>query len=332
MNKFLESLIEGQSLSETQSYEMMTLILKDNFSEPQLSAMLALLARKGIEAAELNGFFQAVFETRTNVQNNRIEKFLDICGTGGDGKNTFNISTTAAFIIAGAGYPVIKWGNASATSSCGSSDVLVNLGIKLPKTQDEISHSIEKTGIVFLHAPYFYPLLKKVGHTRKALGIKTVFNILGPLLHPVQDSGSHRLIGVSDLRTMRLYSTFIKKLSSNIDLIYSTDGYDEISLTAEFFVESKASLKTFTPEKLGLNRVKNEDIFGGIAAEDNANILISILEGNATRAQNEVVLTNAAFALRVLKPNTNFSDLYSEVKDSLFSKKALKCLKIIREL
>ena len=271
----------------------------------------------------LAGFREALKELAIRVDLSEFNT-IDIVGTGGDGKDTFNISTLTSFIVAGTGQKVAKHGNYSVSSKSGSSDMLESFGYEFTNDEATLKSHLEKANICFLHAPKFHPAMKAVGPTRKALALKTFFNMLGPLVNP--SSPQNSMLGTFNLEVARLYNYILQEEDSNYGIIHALDGYDEISLTSGFKLFTKHGEQLINPEDLGQQRILQSDIYGGDSVEAAAKIFKTILDGNGTEAQNNVVLTNAAFALKIVDASKSFEDAYEEAKDSLFGGKAKQCL------
>lgn len=327
MRKFLSLLVAGESLDYEQALEAITLIGTGEANPSQTSAFLMGIQQKQITADELAGFRQGMLNLTLNLGFEDIDA-MDVCGTGGDGKDTFNISTTSAFVAAGAGVKIAKHGNHGVSSAVGSSTVLEFLGVKFTNDKDYLRKKIETAGICYLHAPLFHPAMKAVAPIRKELGIKTFFNILGPLMNPAKVT--KQLTGVSDLKTFELYKTLFAKTDGNYAVVHALDGYDEISLTGDFRISFKNSDVIFSPEKVGLLHVNAVDLGGGDTLEDSANILIKILEGKGTPAQENAVMANAGLAISISK-NVSFTDGIEIARESLKSGNALKSLKKLVE-
>jgi anthranilate phosphoribosyltransferase len=277
---------------------------------------------------ELWGFREALKELAITVDLSEFNA-IDIVGTGGDGKDTFNISTLTSFIVAGTGQKVTKHGNYSVSSQSGSSDMLESFGYEFTNDESVLKAQLEKANICFLHAPKFHPAMKAVGPTRRALALKTFFNMLGPLVNP--SSPKNHMLGTFNLEVARLYNYILQEEGDNYAIIHALDGYDEISLTGAFKVYTKLGEKLVTPSDLGMNPVDPSAIFGGNNVPEAAQIFKSILSGEGTDAQNNVVLTNAAFALQIVDSKLPFSDAFETAKDSLFGGKAKQCLEKLVE-
>jgi anthranilate phosphoribosyltransferase len=278
---------------------------------------------RSITIPELEGFRDALLELCQKVDLNG-HPVIDIVGTGGDGKNTFNISTLACFIVAGTGQKVAKHGNYGATSISGASNVMEKMGYRFKTDNDALNREVEEANICFLHAPIFHPALKTVGPIRKNLGIRTFFNMLGPMVNPA--APAFQLIGVYSLEMARIYNYLLQQTGSSFTIIHGLDGYDEISLTNDTKVITAAGEKIMTPEQLGKRMVNAVDIQGGNTVDEAATLFLSILRGKGTWPQNAVVLANAAMALNCTGNYKTYDDAYHAAVESLESGKANKCL------
>ncbi|WP_372745620.1 anthranilate phosphoribosyltransferase [Lutibacter sp.] len=323
MKVILNKLFEQQRLTKKEAKSILIEIASEKFNEAQLASFLTVFMMRPISVNELTGFREALLELAVKIDLSEFNT-IDLCGTGGDGKDTFNISTLTSFVVAGTGNKVSKHGNYSASSVSGSSNMLEYLGYKFTNNQDILKSQIDKANICFLHAPMFHPAMKAVGPVRKKLGMKTFFNMLGPLVNP--SNPQNQLVGVFNLEVARVYNYLLQEAKQNYGIIHSIDGYDEISLTSGFKLFSKNNEEQITPEDLGLKRLNQSEIFGGTTVDSSAKIFISIIEGKGTEAQNNVVLANAAFALKTLDSNKSFEDAFEEAKSSLFGLKAKDCL------
>lgn len=327
MKYYLNQLITGQSLTQTEAQEALLQIAGGHVNHAQIAAFLMGIQQKGITAEELLGFREAMLSVANTIDLSDFDA-IDVCGTGGDGKDTFNISTTAAFVVAGAGQKVAKHGNHGVSSSVGSSTVLEYLGVKFTNDTDYIKSKIDKAGICYLHAPMFHPAMKHVGPVRKELGIKTFFNILGPLLNP---SGvKKQLTGVYDLKVFDLYEQVFGQLGGRFGIIFDLAVYDEVSLTDDFLFSSHFPSadegELFSPSAFGFEKINAEDLCSGDTVEASAKILIDVLENKGTAAQTNVVLANAALAIGVAQ-NKSIGASLELAKESLFSGKARAALK-----
>ena len=329
MKQYLLKLIAGETLAQEETHQIMLNIVQEQYNVQQIAALLMAIQTRGATVAELLGFRQGLLETGKYIN---IEDYntLDIVGTGGDGKNTFNISTCSAFVIAGAGYKVSKHGNGGSTSVSGASNVLEGHGVKFTDDESKLRRSLEEAGICYFHAPLFAYGMKFVGPTRKALAVPTCFNLLGPLVNPGHPRNS--LHGTADQSQLRLYTNIHQKIGDNYGVITSYDGYDEISLTSGFKICTNNFEKVLTPVDLGLRYVKQEDIFGGSTAEDAKKIFDSVLDGTATEAQKNVVIANAACGISVMDMNLSMSESVTIARESLESGKALATFKKFVEI
>ncbi|MEA5459557.1 anthranilate phosphoribosyltransferase [Arcicella sp. LKC2W] len=324
MKQYLQKRISGEILSKIEAKEALSIIGKGEANVSQIAAFLTTYMIKSITADELEGFRDAMLDLAVTVNLSEFSP-MDVCGTGGDGKDTFNISTTSSFIVAGAGQFVAKHGNHGVSSSVGSSTVLEYLGVKFTNDENYLKDKIEDAGICFLHAPLFHPAMRFVGPVRKELGMKTFFNMLGPILNPAQVK--KQVTGVYNQEILGIYGQLFQKAEGNFGVLFGLDGYDEISLTSDFELITKRGKETFSPEQLGFTKCKQEDLHGGNNVEESAKILVSILENKGTKAQTEVVLANAATALYCADENLSLSDAVLKAKESLESGKALTSFK-----
>ena len=283
---------------------------------------------RSITIEELQGFRDALQELCIKIDLSEYNA-IDIVGTGGDGKNTFNISTLSSFITAGAGVHVSKHGNYGVSSTSGSSNVMENLGVKFSNDEGFLKHCLGKAGICILHAPLFHPAMKNVAPIRRELGVKTFFNMLGPMVNP--SFPKSQCLGVFNLEVLRLYSFLYQNTDINYSIVYALDGYDEISLTGKAKIVSNHSEKLFSPEGLGLSKIKQEDIYGGDTVADAAKLFVDIISGNGTEAQNNVVCANAGLAIATNKQITH-KEGFELAKESLFSGKAKQSLDKLIEL
>lgn len=323
MKAILNKLFEQQRLTKQEAKEVLVQIAKEKYNASQMASFLTVFMMRPISVNELAGFREALLELAVKVDLSEFNT-IDLCGTGGDGKNTFNISTLTSFIVAGTGNKVAKHGNYGVSSVSGSSNMLEYLGYKFTNDEAILKRQIEDANICFLHAPLFHPAMKAVGPVRKELGLKTFFNMLGPLVNP--SNPQNQLVGVFNLEVARIYNYLLQKTSKNYGIIYSLDGYDEISLTSAFKLFTKEKEQLIIPEELGLKSLKQSEIFGGNSVKEAAKIFVSILDGKGTEAQNNVVLANAAFALKIMDANKTFKIAFEEAKLSLLGLKAKECL------
>jgi anthranilate phosphoribosyltransferase len=324
MKKILEQLFENKQLSYQEAKETLINIGQAKYNQSQVAAFLTVYLMRSIALDELAGFRDALLDLCIKTDLSEYNT-IDLCGTGGDGKDTFNISTLSAFVVAGAGYKVAKHGNYGVSSGCGSSNVLEYLGYQFTNKQDSLKKSIDTAGICFLHAPLFHPAMKNVGPTRKELQTKTFFNILGPLVNP--SFPKNQITGVYNLEIARLYAYLFQKSDMNYTVIHSLDGYDEISLTGNFKLVSNEKDEILSPEEIGFEKIGPSTILSGGSIEKAAKIFISVLEGNGTPEQNNVVLANSAMAIQCISRNQNFESSLQLAKESLFGGKAMMALK-----
>ena len=323
MKKILQYLFEHKTLTRENAKEVLVNLGKGVYNEHEIAAFMTIFLMRSITIQELQGFRDALLELSVKVDLGN-HSTIDIVGTGGDGKNTFNISTLSCFIVAGAGKKVTKHGNYGATSVSGSSNVMEQLGYKFSNNADRLKKELDTAGICFLHAPLFHPALKQVAQIRKNLGVRNIFNMLGPLVNPVNPAC--QLVGVYNLEMARIYNYLYQQTGNNFTIIHSLDGYDEISLTGDVKVISNEGEKIMTPEALGKRMVSASDIHGGNSVEEAAEIFRKIIYGEGSWAQNAVVLANAAMALYATKEYNVYEDAYQAAVDSLESGKAKKVL------
>ena len=319
MKSILNKLYKHERLSKSEATQVLKDIASEQYNAAHLASFMTVFMMRPITADELSGFRNALKELSIKIDLSAYNT-IDIVGTGGDGKNTFNISTLTSFIVAGTGQKVAKHGNYSVSSQSGSSDMLESFGYNFTNDESVLREHLEKANICFLHAPKFHPAMKAVGPTRKALALKTFFNMLGPLVNP--SSPKNHMLGTFNLEIARLYNYILQEESVNYGIVHALDGYDEISLTSGFKFFTKNGEQILCPEDLGQKRIQQSEIFGGNSIADAAKIFKSILAGNGTEAQNNVVLTNAAFALKIVDETKSFETAFSEAKDSLFGLKA----------
>ena len=324
MKKILNFLFEHKTLSREQAKEVLTNIAQGVYNESEITSFITVFLMRTITIEELQGFRDALLELCVRIDLNGME-VLDIVGTGGDGKNTFNISTLSCFIVAGTGNKVAKHGNYGASSISGSSNVMEQLGYQFTNDVATLEDQLATANICFLHAPLFHPALKTVGPIRRNLGIRTFFNMLGPMVNPAFPK--HQLVGVYNLEMARIYNYLLQPTGNNFTIIHSLDGYDEISLTGDTKVITNEGERIFSAEELGNRVVNPEDIYGGDTVEQAAKIFIDILEGKGSLAQNAVVLANSAMALQCTGQYSSYDECYQLATESLSSGKALGVLK-----
>ena len=329
MKSILSRLIAGETLSREETRTLMLNITREQYTDIQIAALLTAIQMRGATVDELLGFRDGLLETGKYIDLSDYNT-LDIVGTGGDQKNTFNISTCSAFVIAGAGYKVTKHGNGASTSVSGASNVLEAHGVRFTADPDKLRRSLDEAGICYFHAPLFAYGMKFVGPARKALGVPTCFNLLGPLVNPCHPKNS--LHGTADQSQLRLYTNIHQRIGDNFGIITSYDGYDEISLTSGFKFVTNHFEKVFTPKDLGLNYVEPSDIYGGTTIEEACAIFDSVLQGTSTPAQKSVIMANAACGISVLDRNLSVEDSIAIARESLDSGRALAAFKKFLEL
>ncbi|WP_304632443.1 anthranilate phosphoribosyltransferase [uncultured Muribaculum sp.] len=320
MKDLLYKMFEHKSLSRNEARDVLLNIADGRYNDSQLSAFMTVYLMRSITLDELIGFRDALIERRRPLDFDDV-KSIDIVGTGGDGKNTFNISTATCFVVAGTGRKVIKHGNYGASSISGASNVLEQHGVKFTSDPDRLRKSLDESGVCYLHAPFFSPALKSVGPVRRSLGVRTFFNMLGPLVNPTLPK--HQLLGVYNLKLLRLYNYIAQHEGINCTVVHSLDGYDEISLTSPFKVASSQGERIYTPESLGWNRIAQKELSGGNSIEDAAKIFDNVLHNTATEAQLNCVIANAAFAIVTLEPEIELNDAIEQATDSIKSGRAL---------
>ncbi|MBC5773342.1 anthranilate phosphoribosyltransferase [Pontibacter sp. KCTC 32443] len=319
MKEILNHLFEHKTLSKEQAREVLVNIAGGKYNQNQISSFLTVYMMRSITVEELEGFRNALLDLCHRVDLSAYNP-IDLCGTGGDGKDTFNISTLSSFVVAANGIPVAKHGNYGVSSSCGSSNVLEALGIKFTTDIDKLERSIDKYNICFLHAPLFHPAMKSVGPIRKDLAVKTFFNMLGPMVNPAFPK--LQMVGVYSLELARMYSYLYQQQPDvKYSIIHTLDGYDEISLTSPFKVISDNQESLLDAEALGLPRLQHEQIKGGEGIAESAEIFLKVLKGEGTSAQSAVVSANAGMAIQCARPELNPVEAVLLAKETLESGK-----------
>ena len=330
MKEILTKLLNHEELSREEMKNILVGITRDEFPSEQVTALLTALQMRGVTVDELLGFRDGILETGVPVPLD-CDRYIDVVGTGGDRKNTFNISTTSCFVIAGAGYKVAKHGNYAATSTSGASNVIQHNGVRLNDDIDRLNRSINECGIVYLHAQLFARAMKFVGPIRKALQFPTIFNLLGPLVNPSQPQC--QLLGVANLDQMRLYRSVYQRLGIDYGIVNSIDGYDEISLTGDFKVTTNLYERIFRPQDLGLHIIRPEELQAGATEDEAAAIFDSVLENRCLPGQKEVVLANAAFGIQVLERGQKSIEECVEIaRESIDSGSALRTFRKFAEI
>lgn len=328
MKETLNKLINHEILPKEEAKQVLVNIAKGDYNTSQIAAFLTVYMMRSVTIEELEGFRDALLELCLAVDLSDYDP-IDLCGTGGDGKDTFNISTLASFVTAGAGIHVTKHGNYGVSSKCGSSNVMEFLGIKFSNDPDFLKKSIEEAGICVLHAPLFHPAMKNVAPIRRELAVKTFFNMLGPMVNPAFPK--NQMVGVFNLELARMYGYLYQNTDKKFTVLHALDGYDEISLTGATKLISNASESMLTPSDFGVNTVLQEEIVGGEDIAESAQIFLNVLGGKGTEAQNNVVCANAGVAIATA---TNISPKagFEKAKESLLGGKGLEALKKLQEL
>ena len=324
MKKILQSLFQQEYLTRAEAKRILIDIAQEKFNPSHIVAFLTVFQMRPISTEELQGFREALLELCLKIDLSDYNS-VDLCGTGGDGKDTFNISTLAAVVVAGAGYMVTKHGNYGVSSICGSSNVLEKLGYKFTNKEAVLKNQLEKHQLCFLHAPLFHPAMKAVGTIRKDLGLRTFFNLLGPLVNPVQPK--QQMVGVSNLEIVRLYQYVLQQTDKEFAIVHALDGYDEVSLTGAFKVITPTTEALLTPHGIGQKQQYAKDLEGGSTIAAAAQIFSTILEGRGSTAQNQVVCTNAGIAIQRFNPQKALEDCIKEAEEALFSKRAYQNFK-----
>ncbi len=322
MKDILNQLFDHQKLTKDQAKEVLINISQSKYNPSQLAAFISVYLMRNISVDELSGFRDALLDLCVKVDFNDLP-IVDLCGTGGDNKNTFNISTLSSFVVAGAGYYVAKHGNYGVSSVSGSSNVLEHFGFKFTNDNGTLMRQMDATNICFLHAPLFHPALKSVGPIRRELGVKTFFNMLGPLVNPAQPL--YQSVGVFSLKLARLYQFIHEQSNKKYSIIHTIDGYDEVSLTGPVKLISNMQEHLVEPSYFGLHKYNQLDIVGGDTIADAAEIFMKVLDNEGTTAQNDVVLANAGLAIQCFDQNKDITDCVEEARISLESGKAKKC-------
>ena len=328
MKETLNRLINHEVLSKEDAKQILVNIARGDYNTSQIAAFLTVYMMRSITIEELEGFRDALLELCLAVDLSAYNP-IDLCGTGGDGKDTFNISTLASFVTAGAGIKVTKHGNYGVSSKCGSSNVMEFLGIKFSNEADFLKRSIDEAGICVLHAPLFHPAMKNVAPIRRELAIKTFFNMLGPMVNPAFPK--NQMVGVFNLELARMYGYLYQNTDKKFTVLHALDGYDEISLTGDTKTISNASEGIITPNDFGVAKITQDQIAGGDDIAESAQIFMSILQGKGTEAQNNVVCANAGVAIATVEGTTPKAG-FEKAKESLLNGKGLEALKTLQKL
>lgn len=324
MRDILNQLFAHQKLTRQQANDILMRIGEGFYKEVEIAAFISVYLMRNISVEELEGFRDALLDLCVKVEIDG-RPCIDMCGTGGDGKNTFNISTIASFIVAGAGYHVTKHGNYGVSSISGSSSVLEYLGCRFTNDNKQLEQQLDSCNYCYLHAPLFHPALRIVGPTRRDLGVKTFFNMLGPLVNPIQPH--YQSVGVFSLKLSRLYKYLFENTNKKYSIIYALDGYDEVSLTGDFKITSNTIEKVINPQELGFKIHRHETLNGGSSIREAAEIFLGVLNNKGTESQKEVVLANAAVAIQCFNQKRSLQDCIEEARESLNSGRALNTFK-----
>lgn len=327
MKHVLNELIDHRSLTKESAKQVLVELASGKFNPSQMSAFMTVYMMRSITVDELMGFRDAMLELCVAVRFD--EPVMDVCGTGGDGKNTFNMSTLSSFVVAAAGQPVAKHGNYGVSSACGSSNLLEFFGYKFTNNADELKSSLDRANICFMHAPLFHPAMKNIAPIRKELGVKTFFNMLGPMVNPAFPT--RQLVGVFNLELARQYGYLYQDTDKDFVILHSLDGYDEVSLTGPFKYFFNSGESVLDPADLGLPRLRHEDIIGGSSVEESAKVFMRVLEGKGTEAQNAAVTANAGMALYTGNQKAGILAAIDKAKEALLSGKALQSFKKLME-
>jgi anthranilate phosphoribosyltransferase len=328
MKEILNHLFEHKTLSKSEATEILKNIALNKYNNSQIAAFMTVYLMRSITVEELEGFRDAMLDLCIGLDLDAYNP-IDLCGTGGDGKNTFNISTLASFVVAGAGQAVAKHGNYGVSSACGSSNVLEYFGIKFTSDKDSIQRQLDKANICILHAPLFHPALKNVAPIRRELGVKTFFNMLGPMVNPAFPK--NQMVGVFSLELARLYAYLYQQTDKNFSIVHSLDGYDEISLTSDFKVFSRNQDILAQAESLHTEKLHLEQISGGDTIEESAQIFMKVLNNEGTQPQKAVVIANASMALQTAQPHKKLIECIEMATESLESGKALQAFEKLKK-
>lgn len=321
MRKILDYLINHRTLDRREAGEVLTNIAENKYSEPEIAAFITVFLMRSITVEELSGFRDALLNLCIKTDLSDFDT-IDVCGTGGDGKDSFNVSTLTTFVLAGAGIKVAKHGNYGVTSVCGSSNILEYYGYKFSSDSDKLKREIDKCGVCFLHAPLFNPAMKTVAPVRRALKVKTFFNMLGPLVNPSMPRA--QFTGVYNLELARLYNYLLQNSGIRFAIVHSLDGYDEVSLTSGFKYILNGAEQILTPEMLGYEITYKDELKGGCTVAGAAGIFIDLLEGRGTKSRNNIVIANSQLAIKCYDPSRSMEECRMIAEDSLSGGKALE--------
>lgn len=331
MKQILNRLFNHQHLTRSESKNILTKMAAGEYNESQIATFISVYLMRSISIEEFLGFTDALLDLRTNVDALQPYNTIDIVGTGGDNKNTFNISTLSCFTVAAAGYKVAKHGNYGATSVSGASNVMEQHGVKFTSDVGKLERSIEKTNIAYLHAPMFNSALKAVAPVRKVLGVRTFFNMLGPIVNPIRPKRS--MLGVFNLKMARMYFYIYQQMKDvDYSIVHGLDGYDEISLTGDFKVISRLGEGIYTPEDLGFEKCEEKDLDGGETPEAASSIFDNVINNTATKAQKNAVIANSAFAIQTIEPHMSIEDCIAKATEAIDSGRLKKTFEKFLEL
>ena len=328
MKNLLKDLYNHKIMSKEESKAALISLTDGSANSSQISSFLTVFLLRDITSEELDGFREAMIELSIDVDIDGDE-LIDLCGTGGDGKDTFNISTISSFVVAGSGIKVAKHGNYGVSSSCGSSNIISHLGHEFSNDISSLKYSLDKSNICFLHAPLFHPSLKNISPVRIELGVKTFFNMLGPMVNPIQPKS--QLVGVFNSNIFRLYSQIYSKTNKSYCIVHSIDGYDEVSLTGSFKLFSNNQDLMLEPKDLGFNVIDSVKLSGGKNIKESSKIFLDILKNKGTSEQVDAVLANSGLAIYCAKKLNSIKDGIEIARESLESGKAYNCLKLFIE-
>ncbi len=328
MKNLLKDLYNHKIMSKKEAKSALISLTDGSANSSQISSFLTVFLMRDITSEELDGFREAMIELSLKIDIDGDE-LIDLCGTGGDGKDTFNISTLSSFVVAGAGIKVSKHGNYGVSSSCGSSNIISHLGHEFSNDIDSLKYSLDKSNICFLHAPLFHPSLKNVSPIRSELGVKTFFNMLGPMVNPIQPKS--QLVGVFNSNIFRLYSHIYTKSDKNYCIIHSIDGYDEVSLTGAFKLFSNNYDVMLEPKDLGFNLIQSHKLSGGKNITESSKIFLDILKNNGSKEQLDAVLANSGLAIYCSQKLSSIKEGIEIARESLISGNAYNCFKLFIE-
>ncbi len=329
MKQILNKLFDYQSLTSLEAGELFRGITQGKYNDAQIASLMTVYLMRNITLEELNGFRSALLEYSKPIDFGTHD-YIDIVGTGGDGKDTFNISSCSSIVVAASGYKVVKHGNYGATSISGASNVMEQHGVKFTNNQDTLKKSLDECNFAYLHAPMFNSAMGAVAAVRKNFGVRSFFNMLGPLINPAEPK--NQLLGVYNLAMQRLYCYILQSINTNFAVVHSLDGYDEISLTSQFKVCTSTGEKIYNPEDLGFAKVKQTDLFSGETVEQAATIFDNVLRGEATKQQMDCVAINSAYAIHVMEPTKSIEECISIARQTIESGRAVECMKRFVEL